>query len=56
MTDLKARILPGSGVIQRTLMQRAFSSDLLEQVVSRVNLQGHGNVFEPIRGLLALIK
>lgn len=39
MTDLKARTPPGDDVTQRTLMKPAFSTDLLEQVLSRANLQ-----------------
>ena len=39
MTDLSARIPSGSDVTQRTIMQPAFSEDLLEQVLTGGNLQ-----------------
>jgi len=39
MTDLRTRIPSGSDVTQRTIMQPAFSHDLLEQVLTRANLQ-----------------
>ena len=39
MTDSNTRIPIGSDVTQRTLMQPAFSNDLLEQVTSRANQQ-----------------
>jgi len=39
MTDLNTRTPPGDDVTQRTVMKPAFSTDLLEQVLSRANLQ-----------------
>lgn len=39
MTDLNARMPTGTDVIQRTIMKPALSDDLLEQVLSRANLQ-----------------
>jgi len=39
MTDLSARMPSGSDVTQRTVVQPAFSVDLLEQVLTRANLQ-----------------
>ena len=43
MTDLSTRMPSGSDVTQRTIMQPAFSFDLLEQVLSRANLQAAWN-------------
>ena len=43
MTDLSTRMPSCSDVIQRTIMQPAFSFDLLEQVLSRANLQAAWN-------------
>lgn len=39
MIDLETRMPPGNDVNQRTIMQPAFSHDLLEQVLTRANLQ-----------------
>ena len=39
MTDLETRMPPGNDVKQRSIMQPAFSHDLLEQVLTRANLQ-----------------
>ncbi|PCJ20489.1 MAG: hypothetical protein COB04_04340 [Gammaproteobacteria bacterium] len=39
MTDLNTRTPPGDDAIQRTDLKPAFSNDLLEQMLSRANLQ-----------------
>ena len=39
MTDLSKRTPPGAGATQRTIVKPAFSDDLLEQMLSRANLQ-----------------
>ena len=56
MTDSNTRIPIGSDVTQRTLMQPAFSNDLLEQVTSRANQQEAWKRVRANKGLLALME